>query len=159
MTENLSTGDILQLNDTHCQKKTGNNISTILGIIGAIIVLALLWNSYTRARDTRANTDAISTGAIGGLQSGIESLSRDVASVVRHERADAIKLAYTDGMLFGRMPFYGAPYGPGTHGQRWDGGCGGCGGCDCGSHQQFREVRQFAETSDNIEVINTCGRA
>lgn len=148
----------MQLYDTHSTKKAGGTLSTVLGIIGAIIVLALLWQAYTAARDKQANTEAIAAGSIGNLTSAVGSVQEELRTVVRHERADAIKLAYTDGVLFGRPSHYG-PHGFGE----WD-GCGhghghgyGRRDDDCGQKQQFREIRTFAETADNIEVINTCG--
>lgn len=151
MTENFSTGDILQLQDTNCSKNTGNTLSTVLGIIGALVVLSLIWNAYTRARDTRANTEAIASGAIGSLTSTVNGTQEELRSLARFERQDALKIAYTDGVLFGN-PFYGGDdYGHG-YGRKHGHGCGG----DC-QHQQFREIRTFAETADNIEVINTCG--
>lgn len=172
MTENvnLSMGDVMQLYDTQSTKKAGGTLSTVLGIIGAVIVLALIWNAYTRARDTRANTDAIASGALGSIQSSVDNLNGEVAAVVRHERADAIKLAYTDGVLFGRphgncypggfypaqgfgYPGYPMPGYPGF-GYPFPGH-----GCekDCGPKQQFREVRTFTEDTDTIQVTNTCG--
>lgn len=165
MTENFSTGDILQLQDTSCTKSTGNTMSTVLGIIGAIIVLALLWNAYTRARDTRANTEAIATGALGTISGTVNGIQDEVRVLKSYERGDAIKLAYTDGALWGRpcsgpAVFGGYPGYPGFPGQGF-GYPGGYhhGGCekDCGQKQQFKEVRTFLEDTDTIQVTNTCG--
>lgn len=174
MNENITTGDILQMHDTQCTKGTGTTMSTVLGIIGAVIVLALLWNAYTRARDTRANTEAIASGALGTITGTVNGIQEELRAVKNYERGDAIKLAYTDGALWGRpcsgpavaghgfVPGYGFGYpgypvpgypvpGFGYHGH------GGCCDKDCAPKQQFKEVRTFTEDTDTIQVVSACG--
>lgn len=164
MNENITTGDILQMHDTQCTKGAGSTLSTVLAIIGAVIVLALVWNAYTRARDTRANTEAIASGTLGAVTGTVNGIQEELRIVKNHERNDAIKLAYTDGALWGRpcsgpAVGFGYPVGYPFPGQGFGFYPGHGGGCerDCSPKQGFKEIRTFTEDTDTIQVTNTCG--
>ena len=146
MTENITIGDILGVQDTHSTKSAGNTIATVIGIVGAIVVIALLWNAFVRRDGWGKSTDKETNITLGGAEEAISSLKTGLAEVRGYERQDAIKLAYTDGMLYGRPNYY---TGWGGHGHGHDNGCG--------VKSKFQEVKTFSVDTDVATLTSTCG--
>ena len=153
MTENITYGDIIAMQDTHGKSKTGNTLSTVLGIVGAILVVALIWNAYSQNRHMATGSEKNTSLEIGELRAGQRYQNEMITLVNHNERQDALRIAYTDGALSRPYPFahYGGypplpPYGGQHHGH--DG---------CGTHQKFQEVKTFAVDSDVASLTTTCG--
>jgi hypothetical protein len=155
MTENIQMGDLINFDDSHRKSKASNTLSTVVGVAALVLILAVLWSTYVRNRDMAGGSEKNTNVTLGGAEEAISSLKVGLAEVRAHERQDAIKLAYTDGVLYGRPPAF-APY---HGGYGYGGGCGSHGhhGCGCGMKQKFQEVKTFDVTTDVATLTTTCG--
>ena len=141
-------GDIVDLHDTHAKTRGMSTIAWILGIIGVLVILAVLWNTFVRKGGTDKTTEKETNVNLGENNGEIRALRSQVSRLEGYERQDAIKLAYTDGALFGPHPEYGHECGERRRGR----GCG-----ESCTKESFRRVTSFTPKDDNVEVINTCG--
>jgi hypothetical protein len=150
MTENITMGDILQMDGTHRTSKSGSAIATVIGIVGAIIVIALIWKAFVGNRDNSITKETNVNKELGADTEAIRFLTAEVNALKGFERQDAIKLAYNDGAI----------YGHGGHGHGGHNNCGH-GGHDGGCvKQNFREVKNFVPATtdpDTIQVTSICG--
>jgi|GEM_PF-4498092 hypothetical protein len=153
MTENITYGDIIAMQDANGKTKTGGTMATVLGIVGAILVIALIWNAYAQNRHMANGSEKNTSLEIGELRAGQRYQNEMITLVNHNERQDALRIAYTDGALSRPYPFahYGGypplpPYG-GPHGHH-DG---------CGTHQKFQEVKSFNVDTDVATLTTTCG--
>ena len=157
--ENITIGDIMDLHTGHDVKKSGNTISVVLGVVGAIIVIAILWFAFVRRDGLGKNTEKETNVNIGETNGTLSEMRAQMRGLVEHERQDALKIAYTDG----RLQPYGFAYGSAYYG----GGCG-CGGGRGYEHEHghehhkhhcganFQEVKTFTPTTDVVTLTSNC---
>ena len=143
-------GDIVDMHDTHAKKTGMNTIAWILGIIGVLVVLAVLWNTFVRKGGTDKNVEKETNLNLGENNGELRHLRAEVAQLKQYERQDAIKIAYTDGALYGKRPFF---FGDHDHNH------GGCGerrkdGC---FKETMRNVRQYTPAGETMEIQQVCG--
>jgi len=149
-------GDIVDMHDTHAKKTGMNTIAWILGIIGVLVVLAVLWNTFVRKGGTDKTVEKETNVNLGENNGEIRALRSEVAQLKLFEREDALKIAYTDGTLFGGKRYYDVHYPDHCYGHGH--GCGERrrGGDDC-NKSSFRRVTTFTPGVDSVEAIQTCG--
>lgn len=160
MTENISYGDVIALQDTHGKSRTGNTIATVLGIVGAIVVIAILWFAFVRRGDSNKNTEKETNVNIGEHNGAISEMRSQIRGLVEHERQDALKIAYTDGKL---QP-YGFAYGNSYYGGSYGCGCNGGHRNEHGHEEhhhghcgaKFQEVKTFTPTTDVVTLTSNC---
>ena len=170
MTEQISIGDIVgygqDIHDTHCKQRTGNTLSTVVGILLGLIVLAVLWATWSRRRDGEFGNEKNTNIELGELRAGQRYLNEGLHGVIRHEREDFGRLMYTDGALrpypfaaplaaFGGTPFYDNHNGYGYNGHGYN-GHGNCGKHGAGCDSKFQDVKTFNLASEVVTQTNTC---
>lgn len=133
------------VHDHYATKGAGNKIATVLGIIGAIVVIAILWAIFVRRGEIGKNTEKNTDINLGANGEAINGLKHQIAALTAHERADYGKIMFNDGFLFG------------GNGYERRGGCG------CGEHEhrgncgnKFKEVRTFTPTTDVVTQESFC---
>jgi len=157
MTENITTGDIVNyghdVHKLHETKRGANTLATVIGIVGALILIGILWNVFVRRNDTNKSTEKNTDIAIGGNVEAIEDLKFQVRALTNHERQDALKIAYTDGRL---QPYRFSYLGDYEHE-----------GCGCGEHhrhrhhkgccdQKYQEVATYNLASTTLNKTSNC---
>ena len=153
--EKISMDGIFALNDAHSTKGAGTKVATVLGIIGAIIVLAILWHTFNRNREGLFGSDKNTSVEIGELRAGQRYLNEGLVAVSHNERADALRIAYTDGKLqpYAFAAGYGDyQYGGGIYGDRRCGCEHGHGHCGA----KFSEVKTFTPSTDVVTLTSNC---
>jgi len=154
MTENITTGDIVSYGHSveklHSEKRGYNTLATVIGIVGLVVVIAILWNLFVRRGDTAKNTEKNTDITLGGNGEAINGLKHQVAVLTAHERADYGKIMFNDGLLYGGGDFY-----YGGHGRRREGGCGDRhhdGNCK----QRFQRVETFTPSTESVNITSSC---
>ena len=155
MTETITTGDIVNyghdVHKLHETKRGANVLATVLGIVGAIIVIAILWNLFVRKNVTDKTTEKNTDITLGGNAEAINGLKHEVARLSGYERHDYGKIMFNDGLLYGGCGYYG-------HDHDRDCGCGdrdhrhrkGC--CD----QKFQEVATYTLANTTLNKTSNC---
>jgi hypothetical protein len=155
------------------KRKGANTLATVIGVAIALLVILGIFAVWNRNKSTEKNTDKETNINLGETNGEVRALRGQVARLENYERADAMKIAYTDGALFGQSPRltvpgfpapYGVPYGLpyGGHGFGGHGhGHHGRGDHDCGCEghpmkSKFQEVKTFKVNSDLATLTTTC---
>ena len=108
--------DVHRLHET---KRGANAIATVLGIIGAIIVIAILWAVFVRRGELGKNTEKNTDINLGANGEAIEGLKHEIRLLQGYERADYGKIMFNDGLLFGEGEYKHSRCGCHTkHGRR-----------------------------------------
>lgn len=123
----------LTQNEIHATKKTGNSITTVLGIIGGVIVIALLWAAWSRNNCHRHAHESERGKGDGYNLAKIQDLEYGYKTLAKNEREDAIAIAFNQGRESNEY-YKKSP---------------------CGS-SQFREVQKFKLESTECDKIEVC---
>ncbi len=134
----------LEQKSIYATKKSGNAIVTVLAIIGGVLLIAILWNAWTRNKCHDHGNSYANAKELGYLAAQTQNNCRDIDRLSAYERQDYGKIEYMEGNIYGKRPYVG--YAP-----EHRGGCGG-------GNTQFREVRKFKEESDDVEVVTVCNQ-
>ena len=124
----------------HATKSSSNGIITVLAIVGGVLLIAILWNAWSRNKCHDHNYNHGNAKEIGALTAQVNYISRDLGRIETYERNDYGKICYMEGREYNEYRGYGRGYNDG-----------------CGTKTRFQEVRKAKVTSDDIEVIETCG--
>jgi len=146
MTENISYGDVIALQDMHHGKSGSNTLATVIGVSAALIVLFLIWGIYSRRRDEFVGSEKNTNIELGELAAGMRYQGAILNDVCKWERQDALSNARTEVLLHGYNGY--APYG-------YANGCGGHRECGC-TKSKFQEVKSFTPDTDVVTLTTTC---
>ena len=160
----------------HTQKSASNSLTTVIGILLGLIVLAILWAIFVRRGDIGKTTEKETNINLGEHNGAIAELRGQVHTLQAHERADFGRIMFNDGAFYSghHTPAFGAFGGYGNYGfggygggygndyrngyrgdgYRGDGcGCGhGHGNCD----SKFKDVKTFNLASEVVTQENVC---
>jgi len=148
MTETITTGDIVNyghdVHKLHETKRGANTLATVLGIVGAVIVIAILWNLFVRKNVTDKTTEKNTDITLGGNTEAINGLRHEVARLGSYERQDFGKIMFTDGLLYGGYYEHDRDCGCGE--RRHKGHCG----------QKFQEVATYNLATTTLNKTSNC---
>ena len=153
MTENVNLSNVDFVNyghsveKLHTDKRGMNTLATVIGIVGLVVVIAILWNLFVRRGELGKNTEKNTDINLGGNNEAINGLKHQVAALTAHERADYGKIMFNDGLLYAGEGYYG--------GRRREGGCGDRhheGHCN----QKFQRVESFTPSTTAVNITSTC---
>ena len=154
MTENISMGDYIALQDTHGKSRTGNALATVVGVGLAILVLALIWNAYAANRERFTGSEKNTSVKLGELEGKQEAVNGQLATLIHNERQDALRIAYTDGAL---RPYPFAAHGGGWGYPQYGEGHGEHRNGHCCTKSSFKEVKTFTPTTNDVTLTTVCG--
>ena len=152
MTSNdtITIGDIMGVTTAHDTKRSGNTIATVVGIVGALLVIAIIIWAFFRRGEVGKNTEKETNINLGQNGEAIEDLKLQVSALTRHERDDFAKITYNDGFFRGR-----GYYNNGYHDHNNDGcGCGHGHNDNC--KQKMVVNTPYTAGTPTANVINEC---
>ena len=122
----------------HATKSSSNSIVTVLAIVGGVLLIAILWNAWSRNKCEDHNHHRGIDSQLGALTAQVGYISRDLGRVENYERNDYGRISYMEGREYN------------------EGRGRGCND-NCGTKTRFQEVKKGKVTEDNFEITETCG--